>query len=85
MTEIMADPRLLEIREIAADVLDADPEKITMAGLFTEDYDADSLLAIEILVRIEDRFGIKVPMGELSKMVSLATMYEVVAQYAQWA
>lgn len=73
-----------ELREIAAEVLEVEPEEITPEGLFAEEHDADSLRAIELLARIEKRFKIDIPQQELPNMVSLRALHEVVAKYAGW-
>jgi acyl carrier protein len=84
MSETTTDPRLEEIREIAAEVLEIEPEEITETSLFAEDHDADSLRAIEILARIEKRYKVDIPQAELTRMVSLGAVYAIVAQYAEW-
>ncbi|MEV5080824.1 phosphopantetheine-binding protein, partial [Streptomyces sp. NPDC056159] len=45
------DQHLDELREIVAEVLEAEPEEITETGSFVEEHEADSLRAIEILAR----------------------------------
>jgi acyl carrier protein len=73
-----------QLRVIAAEVLEREPEEIADAADFRSEYDADSMRAIEILSRIEKRYGIEIPQSELAKMQSLNAVYDVVAQYAGW-
>ena len=49
----MPNERLEELREIVADVLEVEPEELTDDGDFQEEYEADSLRAIEILARLD--------------------------------
>jgi acyl carrier protein len=79
----MTEP-LTELREIVAEVLELEPDEIADTGDFIEDYDADSLRAIEILARIEKKYRIEVPQSELPEMRSLKAVYDVVARYAGW-
>jgi acyl carrier protein len=76
--------RIEELREIAAEVLELEPEEITETSLFVDDHGADSLRAIEILARIEKKYRVEIPQSDLPKMVNLAAVYDVVAQYADW-
>jgi acyl carrier protein len=73
-----------EIREIVADVLEMAPQEITDTGDFREEYDADSIRAIEILSRLEKRYKVEIPQSELPKMQNLQAVYAVVERCAGW-
>jgi acyl carrier protein len=79
------DLRVDELREIVADVLELEPQEIADTGDFQNDYDADSLRAIEILSRIEKKFGIEIPQSELPQMRTLQSVRDIVARYAELA
>lgn len=83
-SETVVDPKMAEIRAIVAEVLEIDPEEITATSSFADRHDADSLLAIEVLVRVEEHFGIEIPKEDVGKLVDLATTYETVARCAGW-
>jgi acyl carrier protein len=68
------------IKEIVCDILEIDPAEITDTGLFKEEYDADSLRAIEILAALEPRLHITIDQAELSRMGNLEGIYAVVAE-----
>ncbi|MGW7596241.1 phosphopantetheine-binding protein, partial [Streptomyces rubiginosohelvolus] len=51
---------------------------------FKEEHDADSLRAIEILAALEKTFNIVIDQSELSRMVNLRGVYEVVSDAAGW-
>jgi len=74
--------RLEELREIVAEVLEIEPEELTDDGDFVEEYDADSLRAIEILARIEKRYRVEIPQAELAQMRNLEAVYTVLSRYA---
>ncbi|WP_055483308.1 acyl carrier protein [Sphaerimonospora mesophila] len=75
---------LEELREIVAEVLELEPEEVADGGDFVEEYEADSLRAIEILARIEKRYKVEIPQSELNEMRNLKAVYDVVARYAGW-
>lgn len=82
-TEVRAG-HLEELREITAEVLELEPEDITDGGDFVEEYEADSLRAIEILARIEKQYKVEIPQERLAEMTNLKAVCEIVAQYADW-
>ena len=73
-----------ELRELVAEVLEIDAAELTDTGDFVEEYEADSLRAIEVLARIEKRYKVEIPQAELPKMRNLAAVYDLVARYAGW-
>lgn len=73
-----------ELRELIADVLEVELEEITDTGLFTEEHDADSLQAIDVLARIEKTYKVDIPQSELPNMNTLQDVHKVVASYAGW-
>jgi len=76
--------RLEELREIVAEVLEVEPEELTDTGDFIDDYQADSLRAIEILARIDKHFKVEIPQEELPELRTLKAVYEAVARHAGW-
>ena len=60
-----------KIKEILAEQLSVDPDKITMNSLLEEDLDADSLAAIDIVMSIEDEFQVEVPDEVIADMKSV--------------
>ncbi|MBL1099680.1 acyl carrier protein [Streptomyces coffeae] len=72
------------IREIVIDILEIDPDEVTETSLFKEEHDADSLRAIEILSALEKKFNVVINQSELSRMVNLHGVYEVVSDAAGW-
>lgn len=79
------DEHLEELRELVAEVLEVEPEELTDSGDFQEEYEADSLRAIEMLARIEKRYKIEIPQKELANMQNLKAVCTVTASYAGWS
>lgn len=73
--------RLAEIRDIVADVLEIETDELADDADFVEEYEADSLRAIEILARIEKRYKVEIPQSELAGMRNLSAVHEVVVRY----
>jgi acyl carrier protein len=68
------------IKEIVCDILEIAPGEMTEVSLFKEDHDADSLGAIEILSALERRFGVEIDQSELTRMVNLDGVVQVVTE-----
>ncbi len=64
-----------EIKEIIVDELNISPEKITLEANLAEDLGADSLDAVEVIMDIEDKYGVKID-DETAK--SLKTVKDLV-------
>lgn len=56
------DSELFErIRALLAEQLDIEPNKITPDTVLLEDLDADSLDLVDLVMTLEDEFGVEVP------------------------
>ena len=62
---------LAGIREIVEEVAGVSPSDIEMEKSFTDDLDVDSLSMVEVVVAAEERFGIKIPYDEVTKMATV--------------
>ena len=57
-----------KIREILATQFDKDPEEITMDTDIQDDFNADSLDIVDLLMSIEDEFDISIPDEDVTGM-----------------
>ena len=76
--------RMGEIARMAADIFSVSAQQVATAESFVNDLETDSLLAIELLTRLEKCYDIHIPDSEVLQMVNLRDTYEVVAQCAGW-
>ena len=57
-----------KLKKVIADVLNVDPDEITMETTFADDLGADSLDVFQIIMGIEEEFDIEVPPEEAEKI-----------------
>jgi acyl carrier protein len=65
---------LEQVRELLAEHLDVDVETVKEDSTF-EDLDIDSLDAVEIMMELEDAFGIEIAPAEAGKSVTELVKY----------
>ena len=65
---------LEKVKELLAEHLEMDAAEITEATTF-EDLDVDSLDAVEIMMEMEDEFGIEIKPAEAGKSVKELVAY----------
>ena len=59
---------LEKMKEMIADQLSVDEDKITLESNFKEDLDADSLDLFELVMALEEEYGIEIPSEELESL-----------------
>ena len=59
------------VREIIAQELGVEQEKVTDEANFVEDLGADSLDTVELVMAFEEEFGIDIPDEDAEKMASV--------------
>ena len=65
-----------KLQEIIAEVLNVDPEEITMDTTFVDDLGADSLDVFQIIMGIEEEFDIEIPTEEAEKISTVGDAVE---------
>jgi acyl carrier protein len=64
------------LQKIIAEVLNVDPDEITMNTTFVDDLGADSLDIFQIIMGIEEEFDIEIPNEEAEKIISVGDAVE---------
>ena len=72
-----------KLQKIFADQLNIAPEKITMESKLLEDLGADSLDFVEMLMTLEDEFGIKVPTDAAANITTVGDAFEEIKKVLQ--
>ena len=73
---------LERIREHLAAELEVEPARIDESTRFKEDLEADSLDLVELLVELEDGYGIRIPDEEAAKLLTVGQTADFVAAHA---
>ncbi len=60
-----------EIKDVIVELLNVDPEKVTMEARFREDLEADSLDLVELIMAFEDRFGSEISDDDAQKITTV--------------
>ena len=55
-------------------------EKINLAASFEEDLEVDSLGVVELLMALEDAFGVRIPDEEAERIVTVGDAVSLVAE-----
>ena len=67
-----------KLKKVIAEVLNVDPEEITMETTFTDDLGADSLDVFQIIMGIEQEFDIEIPAEEAEKISTVEEAVELI-------
>lgn len=65
-------PSVDKVRELLAAQLDIDEDKITASTNIAEDLDADSLDIIELMMSVEEEFGVVIEEDEIAQFKTIA-------------
>ena len=60
-----------KLQEIIAEVLNVDPEEITMDTTFVDDLGADSLDLFELVMALEDEYSVEIPAEDLQNLATV--------------
>jgi acyl carrier protein len=73
------------VRAIIAEQLGVKLEEVTDAASFIEDLGADSLDTVELVMALEEEFGIEIPDEDAEKMVTVGDAIKYIEQKAAGA
>ena len=71
---------LERIQEMIVEALGVEEAKVTEGASFKEDLGADSLDLFELVMALEDEYGVEIPTEELEKMVTGGDVVKYIEQ-----
>ncbi|CAL9339074.1 MULTISPECIES: acyl carrier protein [Streptomyces] len=72
-----------ELRELLAETIDADVAEVRDGADFVETLGVDSLMALEVVVVLERKYGVKFTETEMRSVRTLDSAYDLVRQKLQ--
>jgi acyl carrier protein len=67
--------------DLLVDELGIDRDKITMEATFEEDLEVDSLGVVELLMAIDDAFGVEIPDEDAEQITTVREAIDMVAGF----
>lgn len=67
-----------KLKKVIAEVLNVDPEEISLESTFTDDLGADSLDVFQIIMGIEEEFDIEIPADKAEKISTVEEAVEMI-------
>mgnify|MGYP003289766896 CR=1 FL=1 len=67
-----------KVKEIIVDKLGVDEAEVTPAASFTNDLGADSLDTVELIMALEQEFGVSIPDDEAEKISTVGAAIEYI-------
>ena len=82
----MPSPEMVErLKKIVAEQLGVDESKIVPNARFTDDLNADSLDLVEMIMSLEEEFGVEIPDEDAEKIVSVQDAITYIEAHSQEA
>ena len=74
----MSDQNFDRFKKCAVDVLSVEDAQLTPDARFKEDLDADSLDLVELVMALEEEFGVEVPEEELEGIETVGQAFDLI-------
>jgi acyl carrier protein len=82
----MPSPELVErLKKIVAEQLGVDESKLVPTARFTDDLNADSLDLVEMIMSLEEEFGVEIPDEDAEKILSVQNAIDYIDAHMEEA
>ena len=68
-----------KVKEVIIDKLGVEEDKIVPEASFVDDLGADSLDTVELIMQLEEEFGIEIPDEDAEKMTTVKSVVDYIA------
>ncbi|MFM9225386.1 MAG: acyl carrier protein [Actinomycetota bacterium] len=75
----MSDETFARFVKCAVDTLSVEAAKVTREASFADDLEADSLDVVELVMALEEEFGISVPEEELQDVTTVGQAFDLIS------
>ncbi len=79
-TDLLTDKEITEVKQILCRELDVKPEQLEPGAVLDADLGADSLTKVEIIMALEDQFGVAVPDEVSERVETVGDVFETLAK-----
>ena len=69
-----------KVKEVIADKLGVEEDKITTNASFVDDLGADSLDTVELIMQLEEEFGLEIPDESAEKMTTVQSAVDYIEE-----
>ncbi|MDP6577860.1 MAG: acyl carrier protein [Candidatus Marinimicrobia bacterium] len=67
-----------KVKEVIMDKLGVDEDKINIEASFVDDLGADSLDTVELIMQLEEEFGMEIPDEEAEKLTTVGSAVDYI-------
>jgi acyl carrier protein len=72
-----------KVRQIVAEQLGVDVDEVTPEASFVDDLGADSLDTVELVMALEEEFGLEIPDEDAEKISTVADAFKYIEEYSE--
>ena len=71
-----------KVKEVIMDKLGVDEDKINIEASFVDDLGADSLDTVELIMQLEEEFGMEIPDQEAERLTTVGSAVDYIDSHA---
>ncbi|MGI5894038.1 MAG: acyl carrier protein [Candidatus Merdivicinus sp.] len=71
-----------KVRDILVEQLDVEEEKVSMEASITDDLGADSLDIVDLVMSLEDEFGVEIPDDQVENIKTVGDIVKYIEENA---